>query len=173
LQTESDVTASGSIYWQDSQHVIFEVTGNTKVQDGLTEWSANCGLVSTVHTIQFVTANLTHAHIYAKSADSHVIIKYHPDKVIDFRSIWLIDNSQDDTFNITGNLQLMSPVVNYRKGELKCHLSSKSNWKFYGVANLDLDKRKYTSHLIGDLTRLKESMVILINYCFFAIFLIS
>ncbi|XP_011501595.1 PREDICTED: uncharacterized protein LOC105365190 [Ceratosolen solmsi marchali] len=159
LQTESDISASGSIYWQDSQHVIFEVTGNTKIHDGLAEWNANCGLMSTVHTIQFVTANLTHAHIYAKSADSHIVIKYHPDKVIDARSVWLIDNGKDDTFNVTGNLQLLSPVVNYRKGEFKCHLSSKSNWKFYGVANLDLDKRKYTSHLIGDLTRLKESMV--------------
>ncbi|XP_031778090.1 uncharacterized protein LOC100118388 isoform X3 [Nasonia vitripennis] len=160
LQTESDLTATGSVYWQDSQHVIFDVTGNAKTSpDGITEYNANCGLVSTVHTIQYVTLNLTHAHLYAKSADSHLVIRFHPDKLIDARSIWLIENVKDDTFNITGNLQLISPVVNYRKGELKCHLSSRSDWKFHGAANLDLDKRKYTAHLLGDLTRLKESMV--------------
>ena len=115
--------------------------------------------MSSVHAIQYITANLTHVHVYAKSADSHIIIRYYPEKVIDARSIWLIENGEDDTFNITGNLQLSSPVVNYKKGELKCHLSSRSNWKFYGAANLDLDKRKYTGHLVGDLARLKESMV--------------
>ncbi|XP_014226324.1 uncharacterized protein LOC106652091 isoform X2 [Trichogramma pretiosum] len=162
LQTEQDLEASGSIYWQDSQHVIFDVTGQARrAKDNLTsEYSANAGLLSTVHAIQCVTVNLTHVHVHGRSADSRLLIKYHPDKVIDARSVWLIDShGSDDSFNVTGNLQLTSPVVNYKKGELKCHLSSRPNWRFYGAANLELDKRKYTGHLVGDLARLKESMV--------------
>ena len=157
-QTESDISAGGSVYWQDSEHVIFDVHGSVGKQADTTLWNANGGLISTVHTIQSVTMNVTHSHVYAKSSDSHIFIKYYPDKIIDVKSIWLLENDQNDSFNITGNLQLISPVVNYRKGELKCHLSSKSDWTFNGAANLDLDKRKYTGHLAGDLARLKESM---------------
>lgn len=153
------MTASGSIFWQDSQHVILDITGNARIQDEVTELSTNCGLVSSVHTIQYITFNLTHTHMYANHADSQVLIKYHPDKVIEARSTWLLDNSDDHISNITGNLQLVSPVINYRRSDLKCHLSLRSDWKFYGVANLDLDKIMYTGHLTGNLEKLKESMV--------------
>lgn len=161
MQSDSEIKASGSVYWQDSQHVIFEMAGWTRErEDGASEWRANGALLSSVHLIQYVTANLSHAHLYAKSADSRLLVRYFPEKVIDIRSVWLLEDDQtNNSFNVSGNLQLVSPLVNYRKGQLKCHLSSQPNWKFLGAANLDLDKRKYTAHLVGDIAKIKESMV--------------
>nr|QGV11544.1 Vg4 [Tetrastichus brontispae] len=161
VQTDYELKASGSVYWQDSQHVVIEAAGwSREREDGASEWQANGALLSSVHAIQYVTANLSHAHLYGKSADSRVLVHYFPDKVIDVHSVWLIEtNEQDDSFNVSGNLQLISPLVNYRKGQLKCHLSSEPNWRFFGAANLDLDKRKYTAHLVGDLAKIKESKV--------------
>ena len=50
-------------------------------------------------------------------------------------------------------------MVNYRKGEMKCQLRLMPNWRFYGASNIDLDKRKYTGILQGNLAKIKESMV--------------
>lgn len=159
MQIEEKLSLSGSAYWQDSQHVLVDLLADTKEHPELLEWNANFGLSSTVHSIKWVTANLTHKQLFARGADSRLLVKYHPDKVIDIRSIWQLCRVSDGTFNLTGNLHLVSPLVNYRKGELKCLLSSMPNWKFLGAANIDLDKRKYTANMIGDLAQLKESMV--------------
>lgn len=102
--------------------------------------------------------NVTHKLLRSQTADTHMLIKY-PDKTIDARSVWHLDKQSDDVFNLTGNLHLHSPLMNYRKSELKCQLRLMTNWKFFGAANLDLDKRKYTGQLIGDLVRWKESKV--------------
>lgn len=125
----------------------------------LKEWMANCGLISTVHSNSWVTVNVTHKVLRSQTADTHMLIKYNPDKTIDARSVWHLDKQSDDVFNLTGNLHLYSPLANYRKSELKCQLRLMTNWKFFGAANLDLDKRKYTGQLIGDLVRWKESKV--------------
>ncbi|XP_058800590.1 uncharacterized protein LOC131669586 [Phymastichus coffea] len=161
VQTDSELKASGSMYWHDSQHVLFEVEGwSREREDGANEWRANGAVLSSVHAIQYLTTNLSHVYVYAKSADSRLLVRYFPNQVIDVRSIWLIEvDRRDDSFNVSGNLQLLSPLVSYRKGQFKCHLSSQTNWKLLGVANLDLDKRKYAVLLVSDLVKFKESMI--------------
>lgn len=153
------ILASSSVYWKDSQHVTAEFYGSTSEHDGLKEWLANCGLTSTVLSFSYVTMNVTHKLLRSETADSHMLIKYDPDKTIDARSIWHLDKQSDDVFNLTGNLHLYTPFANYQKGELNCQLRIMSSWMFLGAANLDLDKRKYTGRLIGDLVRWKESKV--------------
>lgn len=127
--------------------------------ENLKEWIANCGLTSTIHSISWITVNVTHRVLRSQTADSHMLIKYNPDKTIDARSIWHLDKESDDVFNLTGHLHLYSPLVNYYKNELKCQLRIMSSWTFFGAANLELDKRKYTGRLIGDLVHWKESKV--------------
>ncbi|EFN78662.1 Apolipophorins [Harpegnathos saltator] len=159
IQLPTKVLASSSIYWRDSQHVIADFHGSMSEHDDLKEWAANCGLTSTVHSFAWVTVNVTHKMLRSETADSHMLIKYNPDKTIDVRSIWHLDKQSDDVFNLTGNLHLYTPFANYHKGELKCQLRIMSSWTFFGAANLDLDKRKYTGCLQGDLMRWKESKV--------------
>lgn len=159
MQEPGKVLASSSVYWKDSQHVTAEFDGSASEDAGLTEWTANCGITSTVHSISWVTVNVTHKVLRSETADSHVLIKYDPGKTIDARSIWHLDKQSDDVFNLTGNLHLYTPFVNYQRSELQCQLRIMSRWMFLGAANLDLDKRKYTSRLIGDLVRWKESKV--------------
>lgn len=140
--------------------MIIDFFGNTQSTNELIECGANFGLTSTVHSIGWLTANLTHKQVPQRSIDSRLLISYDPDKLIDVKSFWVVDREEDeDTINITGNVQLVSPMVNYRKGEMKCQLSWMPNWRFYGASNVDLDKRKYTGVLRGDLARIKESMV--------------
>ncbi|XP_043484877.1 apolipophorins [Leptopilina heterotoma] len=159
LQNESQLSMSGSAYWQDSQHVLVNLHANSMNRQKFIEWNANCGLSSTVHSIKWVSANFTHKQSFGHWTDSWIRIKYHPDKVIDLRSIWQLQKGEAGTFNLTGNLLLVSPVVNYRKGEMKCLLNLLPNLRFLGGANIDLDKRKYTAHMIGDLAQFRESMV--------------
>lgn len=139
--------------------MIADFYASANVYKDLKEWTANCGLISTVHSNSLVTVNVTHRILRSQTADTHMLIKYNPDKTIDARSIWHLDKQSDDVFNLTGNLHLHSPLMNYRKNELKCQLRLMTNWKFFGAANLDLDKRKYTGQLIGDLVHWKESKV--------------
>lgn len=158
-QLPDKILASSSAHWRDSQHVMAEFYASASEHKDLKEWTANCGLISTVQSNSWVTMNVTHKVLRSQTADTHMLIKYNPDKVIDARSVWHLDKQSDDVFNLTGNLHLHSPLMNYRKSELKCQLRLMTNWKFYGAANLDLDKRKYTGQLIGDLVRWKESKV--------------
>lgn len=154
------VLANISAYWKDSQHVITEFYASTSEYDDLKEWLANYALISTLQdSNSWVTVNITHKILRLETADTHVLIKYNPDKTIDARSIWHLDKESDNVFNLTGNLHLYSPLANYRKNELKCQLRLMTNWMFFGAANLELDKRKYTGCLIGDLVRWKESKV--------------
>lgn len=136
-----------------------EIYGSTNDHEDLKEWVVNCGLASTVHSFTWVTVNVTHKILRSKTMDSYVLIKYNPDKTIDARSIWHLDKQSDDVFNLTGNLHLYTPFANYHKSEFKCQLRIMSSWMFLGATNLDLDKRKYTGRLIGDLVRWKESKV--------------
>lgn len=154
------ILASSSAYWKDSQHAIAEFYASASEYEDLKEWTANCGLTSTLHSnYSWVTVNVTHKMLRLQTADTHVLIKYNPDKTIDARSIWHLDKESDNVFNLTGNLHLYSPLANYRKNELKCQLRLITNWRFFGAANLELDKRKYTGSLIGDLVRWKESKI--------------
>ncbi|XP_012280436.1 uncharacterized protein LOC105699757 [Orussus abietinus] len=158
LQDERQFIGNGSVYWQDSHHIILDFSGKIKEEIDNLEWNGDFRLVSTVHSIKWITANVTHKQSN-KSMDSHLVIKYYPDKIVDARSLWILHKEAHDIFNLTGTVNLVSPLVNYRKGEMKCYLCMKPNWKFQGAANIDIDRRKYTANLIGDLTKFKESML--------------
>lgn len=128
------------------------------------EWKANCALTSTLHAVGWVTANLTHKVTHQSSnitADSRFLVNYNPDKVMDLRSLWHINSPAKPGDNITlaGNLRFISPFINYRSGDIKCQLRFASNWTFDGVSNVEIDKRKYTGVLKGDLARIRESLV--------------
>ncbi|XP_029160980.1 apolipophorins isoform X2 [Nylanderia fulva] len=160
VQLSDRVLASSSVYWKDSQYAIAEFDASANEHEDLKEWMANCGFTSTLHSnFSWVTVNITHKMLRSQTVDTHMLIKYNPDKTIDARSIWHLDKESDNVFNLTGNLHLYSPLANYRKNELKCQLRLITNWRFFGAANLELDKRKYTGNLIGDLVLWKESKV--------------
>lgn len=160
IQNGNAVTASTSVYWQDSQHLIIDLSGDSKYDNTGLEWHGNCGLVSTMHAVRWISGNITHKQTYGRTADSHLSIKYHPDKVIDLKSSWeLVKDDKTKDLNITGTLNLISPLASYERGDITCSFRFSPDWKVWGAVYVDLDKRKYTGNLVGDLARLKESMV--------------
>lgn len=155
-----ELGASCSAFWQDNQRVTVDIYGNTRRTREMLEYNGNFGLTSTLHAVGWLTANVTHKQIPERSIESRVLVNYDPEKLIDLKSLWIVDrDSEKESYNITGNLQLVSPIANYRKGDMKCQLRFMPNWRFYGASNLELDKRVYTTVLHGDLARFKESMV--------------
>ncbi|KAL2717243.1 hypothetical protein V1478_012943 [Vespula squamosa] len=159
LQVQRKIIASGSAHWKDMQHVTGDFYVNAEEHDGVSEWVGNCGLTSTIHSIKWVTVNVTHKILHSQTADTRILIKYHPDKVIDAWSIWHLDKESDTVFNLTGNLHFELPLANYRKCDIKSHLRLIPDWKIIGAATMDLDKRRYTGNLLGDLRHIKESML--------------
>lgn len=158
LQAQNSLKLSGSAHWQDSQLLMAEFDGSFAEKEKMTEWRINCAVTSSIHSIAWTTVNITHKTVDSQ-VDTRVLIKYNPDKVIDAWSIWYLDKESDNVFNLTGNLHLESPVTSYKKTDLKCQLQILPDWKFLGMGSLDLDKRTYTTRLIGDVRRLRESMV--------------
>lgn len=157
-QEENSLRLSSSAHWKDSQLLMMEFDGSLAKQEKMTEWRMNCAVTSSIHSIAWTTVNVTHKVIDSQ-VDTHLLIKYNPDKVIDAWSIWYLDKESDNVFNLTGNLHLESPVTSYKKTDLKCQLQILPDWKFLGMGSLDLDRRTYTTRLIGDVRRLRESMV--------------
>ncbi|XP_066586148.1 uncharacterized protein Apoltp [Prorops nasuta] len=158
-QTENSLEAVGGANWKDSQYLKGDFYGKIAESDRVREWSVNTGLTSTLHAVGHMTVNGTYKLEDSKNADAKVLIKYFPDKVIDVRSTWHLNKEPDSVFDITGTLHLESPVVYYRNGDMKCQLRILPDWRFNGAAYLELENRKYTASLLGDLAKLKESMV--------------
>ncbi|XP_076760898.1 apolipoprotein lipid transfer particle [Xylocopa sonorina] len=166
LQERDRIEASGGAHWKDSQRLTAELEGSTAItnKNGRTakEWKANCGISSSVDSISSMTVNLTHKTIESPAlADTRLLVRYHPNKVINAWSIWQLDSVTENVFNLTGNLHLESPVTRYRKTDMRCQLQVLSDWKLFGAANLELDRKTYTGRLIGDLRRFKESSIVL------------
>lgn len=159
LQEQNSLKLSGSTHWKDSQVMMAEFDGSVAQHEKISEWQANCAVTSSIHSISWTTVNVTHKIVDSQVADTRLLIKYNPDKTINAWSIWYLDKESDNVFNLTGNLHLESPVTSYKKTDLKCQLQILPDWKFLGMASLDLDRRTYTTKLIGDLRRLRESMV--------------
>ncbi|CAL7937265.1 unnamed protein product [Xylocopa violacea] len=165
LQERDRIRASGDARWKDSQRLTAELDGSTaRGENGnAKEWRANCGISSSVHSISSITVNLTHKVVESPAlADTRLLVRYNPDKVINAWSIWQLDGGvTENAFNLTGNLHLESPVTRYRKTDMRCQLRVLPDCKFFGAANLELDRKTYTGKLIGDLRRLKESSIVL------------
>ncbi|KZC12617.1 Vitellogenin, partial [Dufourea novaeangliae] len=159
LQEQNRIRLSGKAHWKDSQRLMADFDGSTEVHGKIKEWKAICAVTSSVHSISWTTVNITHKIVDGQTADTRLVVNYHPDKVINAWSIWYLDKESDNVFNLTGYLHLESPVTSYKKTDMKCQLQILPDWKFLGTANLDLDMKTYTGKLIGDLRRFKESMV--------------
>ncbi|XP_012252389.2 uncharacterized protein LOC105683963 [Athalia rosae] len=159
LQNNNTFTASGSVYWQDTQHFLIDLWSDLKDDDQKLEWRGNCGLGSTVHHVKWITSNVTHVQTYGRKVDSRVLVNYYPDKVFDLKSSWELTKDKDEAFNVTGRLNMISPLASYERGDVICSFKFTEDWKIQGGVYVDLDKRKYTGRLIGDIARLRESMV--------------
>ncbi|KAK0089741.1 hypothetical protein PV326_004381 [Microctonus aethiopoides] len=162
--TGEELTANCDAHWQDDQQFLIQFSASVQDAVDTIEWRANCGLTSTVHSIGWINANLTHKVIRQSSdmtADSRLLVTYNPDKIIDIKSIWHINgpSKPDDNITLAGNLRFISPLTNYRNGDIKCQLRLMKDWKFDGITNIEMDKRKYTGVLCGDLSHIRESMV--------------
>lgn len=159
LQEPKRIKLSMGTHWRDSQRLMAEFEGSAVEYNKTREWRVNCNVTNSVHSISWTTVNITHKIVGSQMADTRLLVKYDPDKVIEAWSVWYLDKESDDVFNLAGNLHLESPVTSYRKSDMRCQLQILPDWKFLGASNLDLDKRTYTAKLVGDLRRIRESMV--------------
>ncbi|XP_015599666.1 uncharacterized protein LOC107269849 [Cephus cinctus] len=162
LLNETSLRAAGSAHWQDSSHVLLNLSANAIENVNSSDWDAQAEFHSSIHTIRDISLNFTHSQTYDNTADTRLLINYYPDKVIDAKSLWYLERPTDpksEGFNLTGTLELKSPLNSYRHGQMKCQLRFMPNWQFQGAANLQIEKRRYTGQLIGDLAKLKESSV--------------
>ncbi|KAF7992093.1 hypothetical protein HCN44_001418 [Aphidius gifuensis] len=164
--TEQQFIADFEAFWQDTEKFLIQMLLSSveSPSTGTVEYNANCGLSSTVHLIGWLTINMT--HIFTKlsnqaSVDTRFLVNYHPDKIINLRSVWNLKSpdNHNDNFTLTGNLRFISPLSNYKNGDVKCQLSYSSEWKFDGTSSVEIDLRRYTGILRGDIARIKESMI--------------
>ncbi|XP_011308401.1 uncharacterized protein Apoltp isoform X2 [Fopius arisanus] len=162
--TEKTIAMNCDAHWQDNEKVLVHLLASYEPLEGGDEYKADCGLISTIHNIGWMTANVTHKlwrTSQTSNMDSTILLRYNPDNVVDVKSNWSIEGPSNigDNITVTGNLQFASPIVNYKNGNIKCQLRWEPNWKFGGASSAEIDLRKYTGILRGDLARIKESMI--------------
>lgn len=151
-------------HWHDSEKFLVHLLASSDEFDDGNEYKADCGLISTIHNAGWMTANVTHrlSRIEQISTmETLVLVKYSPDKVVDVKSSWSIDvpSRNGDNITLSGHVQFASPLVSYNNGEVKCQLRWEPNWKFGGAASAEIDLRKYSGILRGNLAKIKESMI--------------
>lgn len=75
-------------------------------------------------------------------------LQYNPKQIIDITSSWKISEDQHAK-NLTGTVTLVSPFKGFKKGLLVSKIYVSSSRDLRGVADLDLDHRKFTASVEG------------------------
>ncbi|KAF5300365.1 hypothetical protein FQR65_LT00986 [Abscondita terminalis] len=125
-----------------------------------TKTSARYELSSTLHsTVQdFPSFTMTVQHKYnTGKVDTNLYFMLNPKKVFGIKSVWHIDENKN-TKNLTGTVSLATPFVGFNKGLLVSKIYVTNKKYLRGVADLDLDHRKYTASVEGHYNKLTDNM---------------
>nr|XP_022900792.1 uncharacterized protein LOC111413892 [Onthophagus taurus] len=148
---------NGSIHWQHDQRVYVDLYGDYSGLATPFLCELRLALASTVHDIPSFSLSIKHSH-NATQIDTIVHVMHDPSQMIDLNSSWKIDEDQRMK-NLTGTVTIRTPYKGFNKGLLvsKIYVTNSRNLK--GVADLDIDHRKFTATVEGDFQKLTKSML--------------
>ncbi|XP_049847119.1 uncharacterized protein LOC126299332 [Schistocerca gregaria] len=149
--------ANGSVHWKDDQNVALNLFGDYSLSDELFICEFNTSVWSTVEHIPSLSGSFFHKQ-GNKKYETKIYLKYMPENIISVRSLWELEQSSEST-NLTGTVSLISPFSSYRKGVLITRIHVDSDNDVTGVAELTMNRRKYTTTLKGHFEKLTNSFL--------------
>nr|CAD7263142.1 unnamed protein product [Timema shepardi] len=154
--TGNMLRANGSIFWQDNQNIAVDLFGNYSITNTDFKVELNASMISTIPQVSSVRGSFSHKQ-NPKGIDTNIYLQYKPDRTVALQSVWNL--AKDDKYtNITGQASLISPFNGYRKGVMKSAWSFTNQWDIRGMADVDIDRRKYTLSIEGHLKEFSNSI---------------
>ncbi|KAK6645660.1 hypothetical protein RUM43_001940 [Polyplax serrata] len=170
---------NGTVWWQDNQTVSLDIFGDYELlkkksqededysdfdillrpdlPDLWVEFSAS--LISTVDEVKPVSAAFKHKQ-NNNCFNTVVHLKGQTNQLISINSSWELSPGPNST-NITGTILLVSPYKGYEKGVLVGRLYYTIDLDIHGVAELDLDKKKYGATIDGYIKSIRDNKFII------------
>ncbi|KAK5639713.1 hypothetical protein RI129_012205 [Pyrocoelia pectoralis] len=149
---------NSSMHWNNSQRLSVGVFRDYEKANTYTRYEFSSSILSTVHDFPSVTLSLKHNQDIAKM-DTNFNVMLNPKKVFTVKSSWHIDESKNMK-NLTGTVSLVSSFVGYNKGLLVSKIYVTNKKYLRGVAELDLDHRKYTASVEGHYNKFTDNMFV-------------
>uniref|UniRef100_A0A1Y1LL77 Vitellogenin domain-containing protein n=1 Tax=Photinus pyralis TaxID=7054 RepID=A0A1Y1LL77_PHOPY len=155
-QKNNMYSLNSSINWNNNNRISAEVFRDYEKTNTNTRYEFSSSVISTVQDFPSVTLSLKHNQDVSKM-DTHLNLMLNPKKAITLKSSWFINESKNMK-NLTGTVSLVSSFVGYNKGLLVSKIYVTNKKYLRGVAELDLDHRKYTTSVEGYYHKFSDNM---------------
>jgi hypothetical protein len=149
---------NGSISWKHDEYVVLNLFEDYSISEAAFECELNSSLTSTLKNIPTLSAYINHNQNNSK-VDTILKLMYAPEQMIDIKSNWKINRNNHYT-NLTGAVTATTPFSVCNKGYLISKIYYTKTKYIRGIANLDLDHKKFTASFEGNLRKLTNSMVV-------------
>ncbi|KAL0271734.1 UNVERIFIED_CONTAM: hypothetical protein PYX00_008731 [Menopon gallinae] len=184
LRQDNLLRMNGSVWWQDNQTVSLDIYGDYAFKyekkeipsdDDYSDFGMflyadipelwiefNASLVSTVPEVKPMSAAFFHKQNHNKF-DTVVHLKGQMNNetvLVRFDSSWELDQSPNST-DVVGTIHLVSPYQGFERGKLVGRLHFTTDYDIQGMAELDLDRRKYTASINGYVRTIRENMLVI------------
>ncbi|KAK4871887.1 hypothetical protein RN001_016011 [Aquatica leii] len=149
---------NGSTHWHNNQSISIDLFRDYETNDTSIRYELSSALYSTIKDFPSFTVSIKHKYSVGK-VDTNLYFMLNPKKVFGVKSVWHIDENKN-TKNLTGTVSLVTPFVGYNKGLLVSKIYVTNKKYLRGVADLDLDHRKYTASVEGHYNKFSDNMFV-------------
>lgn len=161
LQGKNYLSSNASVLWADTQRLGFGIYTDIDLTEPDIRLEAKVNVSSTVKDFPSIDAHFKHDQS-DRSYKTNVLFRHAPSdalpNVYSIRSAWELDFTALQK-NVTGSINLKSPLEDFSTGTLATKFSLSSNNLLQGAAGLELSGRKYTLSVKGSVKKITDCML--------------
>lgn len=161
-QAKYMLSSNTTILWADTQKLVLAVLTDYEMDDEQLKAEARLLVNSTVKEVPTIDALFKHHQDKRHYiTDVSLYHKAYNESINQFaiNSNWHL-NSNSVYRNITGSIQLKSPLKGYTKGSLATKFSLSSAKKLLGAADFELEEKKFTLAVDGMVKKITDCMLV-------------
>ncbi|KAF5274561.1 hypothetical protein FQA39_LY07173 [Lamprigera yunnana] len=149
---------NSSTHWHNNQHISIDLLRDYEATDTFIGYELKSALHSTIQNFPSFTVSAKHKQDSGK-VETNLYTLLNPKNIFGIKSLWLIHENKN-VKNLTGMVTLVTPFAGYNKGLLisKVYVINKKYVR--GVADLDLDHKKYTVSVEGHYKKFTDNMFV-------------
>lgn len=161
-QSKNLFSTNATLLWAETQKLVLAVLTDYEFGEANTKCEAKLLVNSTVKDIPTIDASFKHVQSKRQyTTDIHIRHKQQDQKpnLFEVNSNWYV-HFNELYRNVSGSINLQSPVNGYSKGSLATRFSLSSAKMLRGAADLELEDKKFTLSVDGKVRKLTDCMLV-------------
>lgn len=154
---------NGSLQWAESQNLAFDLMGDYLIDERVFSVEVKAAINSSIPDIPTISTYVKHRYDEKRIDTDLTFKKIHHSQtpqIFSVKSGWQFDFNEQYK-NISGSLLLRSPFDGYNTGALVSKFSLNNAKQLKGAADLQIEDRKYTLALEGQIRKITDNMLVL------------